>query len=70
MESMPKYGSTYGGRGPLLMGITWAEAAVALILVLARLFGASIRRGELRWDFFWVAVASVSTLARDNLNYT
>jgi len=50
----------YGGRGPLIMGITWTEAAVALSMVVARLFGASIRRGELRWDFVWVALACVS----------
>jgi len=51
------------------MGITWAEAVVALILVMARLFGASIRRGELRWDFLWVAVASVGTLPGHHLDY-
>lgn len=42
------------------MGITWAETAVALVMVAARLYGASIRRGELRWDFVWVSFACVS----------
>lgn len=50
----------YGGAGPTIMAVTWVEASVALVLVFARLYGASIRQGELRWDFFWVAVATVS----------
>ena len=52
--------SAYGGRGPLVMAVTWAEAALALGLVIARLFAASTRQGELRWDFLWIAIAMVS----------
>ncbi|GAB7344698.1 hypothetical protein MBLNU457_3173t2 [Dothideomycetes sp. NU457] len=44
------------------MAVTWVEASVALVLVFARLYGASIRQGELRWDFFWVAVATAFAL--------
>lgn len=58
--SAPHPSTIYGGKGPFIMGITWAETAVALVMVAARLWGASIRRGELRWDFFWVALACVS----------
>ncbi|GAB7340524.1 hypothetical protein MBLNU457_6943t1 [Dothideomycetes sp. NU457] len=57
----------YGGKAPFIMGITWGETAVALVMVAARLWGASIRRGELRWDFFWVAVACVCGMGSQSL---
>ncbi|KAJ6446468.1 S-adenosyl-L-methionine-dependent methyltransferase [Purpureocillium lavendulum] len=57
---------SYGGRGPLLLGVSWAEAAVALILVALRAKTASLcPPGHLlstgifglRWDFCWVIFA-------------
>lgn len=59
----------YGGRGPLLLGVSWAEAAVALILIALRAKTASLcPPGHLlstgifglRWDFCWVIFALVS----------
>ncbi|EAW14625.1 putative O-methyltransferase [Aspergillus clavatus NRRL 1] len=52
----------YGGRGPLLLGVTWAETALALILFGLRAKTASLcppgTRSYgicgLRWDFVWV----------------
>ncbi|KAF2226026.1 hypothetical protein BDZ85DRAFT_317136 [Elsinoe ampelina] len=51
--------SAYGGLGPMLLGISWAEAAVATILVCLRAYGASQRAGKLRWDFLFVAIGTV-----------
>ncbi|KAJ3498636.1 hypothetical protein NLG97_g965 [Lecanicillium saksenae] len=61
----------YGGRGPLCMGITWAEAAVALVLIALRAKTASFYRERrsfsgilgLRWDFIWVIMALLIALA-------
>lgn len=60
------------GRGPLLLGITWSEAGLTLILIILRAKNASIRPREpgsltglsgivtrLRWDFVWVITAFV-----------
>src|SRR3981189_2924437 len=61
--------SAYGGKGPLLLGITWSEAALAVILVGLRAKTASFcPPGHaasglfgLRWDFIWVMVALVKS---------
>lgn len=60
---------SYGGKGPLVLGVTWAEAGLALILVSLRAKSASVAQGgkmsvamfRLRWDFMWVIVAVVSS---------
>lgn len=57
----------YGGKGPLLLGITWTEMGLALILLVLRARTASVcPSGKLssgifglRWDFIWVVVAFV-----------
>ena len=60
--------SGYGGHGPTLLGVTWAEAGIATVLVAARARTAALsprgtaapfQIGRLRWDFVWVAVAYV-----------
>ncbi|GJN77429.1 O-methyltransferase [Purpureocillium lilacinum] len=62
----------YGGRGPLLLGVSWAEAAVALILIALRAKTASLcPPGHLlstgifglRWDFCWVIFALALALS-------
>jgi len=60
--------SAYGGKGPLVLGVTWTEAALALILVGLRAKTASVSPGGkmsagifgLRWDCIWVIIAIVS----------
>ncbi|KAF7177781.1 hypothetical protein CNMCM7691_006215 [Aspergillus felis] len=55
----------YGGRGPVLLGVTWAETALALILFGLRAKTASLCPPEdvsfgfcgFRWDFIWVMFA-------------
>lgn len=59
--------SAYGGQGPLVLGITWTEAGLALILIGLRAKTACFcRPGQLssgifgvRWDFFWVILGVV-----------
>lgn len=58
---------TYGGNGPLVLGVTWAEMGLALILIILRAKTASVcPPGQpssgifgLRWDFVWVIMAFV-----------
>ncbi|GFG19125.1 hypothetical protein IFM61606_07874 [Aspergillus udagawae] len=57
--------AAYGGRGPVLLGVTWAETALALILFGLRAKTASLCPPQdvsfgfcgLRWDFIWVMFA-------------
>ncbi|PNS17610.1 hypothetical protein CAC42_3005 [Sphaceloma murrayae] len=48
----------YGGLGPLLLGVSWAECLLAMILVVLRAYGARYRAGKLRWDFVFVAIGT------------
>lgn len=50
--------SSFGGAAPLMLGISFAETAVATFLVLLRLCAASMHAGKMRWDFFWVALST------------
>ncbi|KAE8367569.1 hypothetical protein BDV27DRAFT_142711 [Aspergillus caelatus] len=57
----------HGGKGSLVLGVTWAEAGLALILLALRAKTASLcPPGQpafgifgLRWDFIWVVIALV-----------
>ncbi|CEO60460.1 hypothetical protein PMG11_05087 [Penicillium brasilianum] len=56
---------SYGGKGPLILGVTWAEMSLAFILFILRAKTASVYpQGQLssgvfglRWDFVWVILA-------------
>lgn len=58
---------TYGGKGPLFLGITWFETILAIILIAMRAKAASLCTTShyssglfgFRWDFIWAAVAVV-----------
>ena len=60
----------YGGRGPLVLGVTWAEMGLAFILIVLRAKTASVCQNSqwssglfgLRWDFVWVVFAFVCSL--------
>ncbi|KAF2721794.1 hypothetical protein K431DRAFT_209419, partial [Polychaeton citri CBS 116435] len=49
----------YGGAGPLVLGISWAEALLATVILIVRAYGALVleRAG---WDLFWSTVAWVT----------
>ncbi|PNS21557.1 hypothetical protein CAC42_916 [Sphaceloma murrayae] len=53
----------FGGRGPILMGVGWFESILGIILCLLRLYGASQKAGHIRWDFLWVALATLFAIA-------
>ena len=55
-----------GAKGPLVLGITWTETALALVMVALRAKTASFSEGNmssgmfgLRWDCIWVVFAMV-----------
>ncbi|KAF2153598.1 hypothetical protein K461DRAFT_293852 [Myriangium duriaei CBS 260.36] len=54
--------SAYGGSGPFVMGISWAQAAVGTLLVILRAFAARTHSGSLRWDFLLIAAAMPASL--------
>jgi len=49
----------YGGAGPLILRILWAEAILATIIVSARAYTAFHLLEHSSWDVFWAAVAWV-----------
>ncbi|KAG8623949.1 hypothetical protein KVT40_008925 [Elsinoe batatas] len=55
--------SGYGGKGPVLMAVGWTECTLGVIVIGLRLYGASKRAGEIRWDFIWIALAGIFGLA-------
>ncbi|KAF2148957.1 hypothetical protein K461DRAFT_315901 [Myriangium duriaei CBS 260.36] len=53
----------YGGEGPKLLGLTFAMTILGVVLVLLRAYSARSHAGKLRWDFIFVAVGTVFSLA-------
>lgn len=53
----------YGGRGPLIMGIAWTEASIALVLMLMRTYTNALVVKSFKWDYFWAMLALVGTLS-------
>lgn len=43
----------YGGRGSLILGVTWAEALVAMILMVARTYTNGFLIRSFKWDYWW-----------------
>lgn len=60
--------NAYGAKGPVMLGITWTEAILAVILVMLRAKAAAFSADDklsagllgLRWDFIWVIIAMVA----------
>ena len=52
--------STYGGKGPLIMGIAWAEALLATILILMRVYSVMTVTPEAKMSLYWAVAAWVS----------
>ena len=51
--------SQVGGRGPLVLTVSWSLAALAIFLVTLRAFAASKINNKWRWDFIWAALSCV-----------
>ena len=60
-------GDSYGGKGPLILGITWTEALVALVLMLMRTYTNACLVKSFKWDYFWAMLALVSRLPQPDL---
>ncbi|KAJ5716129.1 hypothetical protein N7493_008040 [Penicillium malachiteum] len=66
--------TAHGGKGPVIMGVTWAEMGLALVLIVLRAKTASISPSRqlssglfgLRWDFIWVMIAFTVALAAES----
>ncbi|KAJ5923774.1 hypothetical protein N7454_009019 [Penicillium verhagenii] len=64
-----------GGKGPVVLGVTWAEMGLAFVLIVLRAKTASICPSRqlssglfgLRWDFVWVIVAFTFALAAQSI---
>ncbi|KAL8705631.1 MAG: hypothetical protein Q9201_001268 [Fulgogasparrea decipioides] len=52
----------YGGRGPLIMAVTWTEAAVALTLVAARTYTNGFILRSFEWDYWWALITLIASL--------
>ena len=50
----------YGGQGPLLVGLVWAESLVAFLLVAARIYTAT----QVVQDFGFDSLLAVATVVR------
>ncbi|GAM87920.1 hypothetical protein ANO11243_059480 [Dothideomycetidae sp. 11243] len=51
--------SAIGGKGPLVLIITWALTAISVIAVGLRGYAASHTNGKWRWDFIWAVICAV-----------
>ena len=52
----------YGGKGPLIMAVTWAEASVALVLMLMRTYTNAFIVKSFKWDYYWAMFTFVCSL--------
>jgi hypothetical protein len=51
--------SPYGGRGPLLMGVTWSLAIVAMTLIGLRTYANVVIVKKSGWDYVWAMITLV-----------
>ena len=60
-EQAPEYplAHPYGGKGPLILGITWTEASIAFVLILMRTYTNAFVVKSFKWDYFWAILTLV-----------
>lgn len=49
----------YGGRGPLIMAVTWTQAGIALTLMAARTYTNGFLLKSFKWDYWWALITLV-----------
>jgi len=49
----------YGGKGTEIMGVTWAEAALALVVMALRTYTNTSIIRSFKWDYFWAMLTLV-----------
>ena len=62
MEAPPDHivlENPYGGKGPTIMAATWAQASVALLLMLLRTYTNACIVRAFKWDYFWAMLTFV-----------
>ena len=52
----------YGGKGATIMAATWAQAALALTLMLLRTYTNVFIVKSFKWDYFWAMLTFVRLL--------
>lgn len=55
--------SLVGGKGPLVLGISWGLTATSILAVGLRAYAASHINGKWRWDFIWAVLCIVFGVA-------
>lgn len=53
------HNNPYGGNGPLLMGVTWSLAIIALILMGFRTYSNAVISKHFSWDYLWAVITLV-----------
>lgn len=49
----------YGGKGTEIMGVTWAQAALAFVLMALRTYTNTSIVRSFKWDYFWAMLTLV-----------
>lgn len=64
MAELPAHplANPYGGHGPIIMGVTWGEASLALVVMLLRTYTNAFIVKSFRWDYFWAMLTLVCGL--------
>ena len=52
----------YGARAPMLMGVTWSMATIAIILTALRTYTNVAIMRYFWWDYYWAMLALVRSL--------
>ena len=52
-------GHSFGGSGPALLAVNWAECGLTMLVLAARFYTQASGLSRLGWDLVWVSVATV-----------
>ncbi|WPH01524.1 Hypothetical protein R9X50_00437000 [Acrodontium crateriforme] len=58
----PPSPAAYGGEGALLLGITWAEATLATLIISARTYAATRLVDRTGWGLFWILLTWIMAI--------
>lgn len=53
----------YSHQAMVILGVTWAEASLAILLGMSRIYTSSRITHRVGWDLFWVLVAIGQSMA-------
>ena len=52
----------YGGRGPMMMGVTWAEACITIVLMGLRTYTNAVIAKSFGWDYYLALMTVVGDI--------